>query len=59
MYYPLALHLQPCFAHLGYKPGDLPVSEELSKTSLALPVYPELEAEDIEYVVSLLRSFYA
>jgi dTDP-4-amino-4,6-dideoxygalactose transaminase len=59
VYYPLPLHLQPCFAGLGYKPGDLPVSERLSRESLALPVYPELQADDIEYVVTLLRSFYA
>ena len=59
VYYPLPLHLQPCFSSLGYKPGDLPVSEQLAKESLALPVYPELKPEDIEYVVMLLRSFYA
>ena len=59
VYYPLPLHLQPCFAELGYKAGDLPVSEQLSKEALALPVYPELKPEDIEYVVMLFRSFYA
>ena len=59
VYYPLPLHLQPCFASLGYKPGDLPVSEQLAKESLALPIYPELTPDDIEYVVSMLRSFYA
>jgi dTDP-4-amino-4,6-dideoxygalactose transaminase len=59
VYYPLPLHLQPCFASLGYKPGDLPTSEQLAKEALALPVYPELKPEDIEYVARLLRSFYA
>jgi len=59
VYYPLPLHLQPCFSSLGYRAGDLPVSEQLAKETLALPVYPELRPEDIEYVVTLLRSFYA
>jgi dTDP-4-amino-4,6-dideoxygalactose transaminase len=59
VYYPLPLHLQPCFASLGYKTGDLPVSEKLAQESLALPIYPELAADDIEYVVELLRAFYA
>jgi dTDP-4-amino-4,6-dideoxygalactose transaminase len=58
VYYPLPLHLQPCFESLGYKPGSLPVSEKLAKESLALPIYPELQPEDIEYVTGLLRSFY-
>jgi dTDP-4-amino-4,6-dideoxygalactose transaminase len=59
VYYPLPLHLQPCFASLGYKTGDLPVSEKLAQESLALPIYPELAADDIEYVVEQLHAFYA
>jgi dTDP-4-amino-4,6-dideoxygalactose transaminase len=58
IYYPLPLHLQKCFADLGYKKGDLPVSEKLAKESLALPVYPELKPDDIEYVVDRIRAFY-
>ena len=58
VYYPLPLHLQKCFSYLGYKEGDLPVSERLAKQSLALPVYPELEADDIEYVCQVLKNFY-
>lgn len=59
VYYPLPLHLQTCFAHLGHKAGDFPVSEQLAKDSLALPIYSELQSSDIEYVCSLIRSFYA
>jgi dTDP-4-amino-4,6-dideoxygalactose transaminase len=58
VYYPLPLHLQPCFAHLGYREGDLPVSEQLAKESLALPIYPELKSDDIEYVVDRIGEFY-
>jgi dTDP-4-amino-4,6-dideoxygalactose transaminase len=59
VYYPLPLHLQVCFADLGYRAGDFPVSERLANTSLALPVYPELAAEDIEYVCNTIQAFYA
>jgi dTDP-4-amino-4,6-dideoxygalactose transaminase len=59
VYYPLPMHLQECFANLGYKAGDMPVSEKLAKDSLALPVYPELKREDLEYVVDTVRAFYA
>lgn len=58
IYYPLSLHLQTCFASLGYKSGDFPVSEALTEKVLALPVYPELEPEDIEYVVDRIAAFY-
>ena len=59
VYYPLPLHLQPCFADLGYKKGDFPVSEKLAAESLALPVHAELPAEDIDYIADAIRSFYA
>ena len=57
IYYPLPLHLQPCFSYLGYKQGDFPVSEKMAKTSIALPIYPELEREDIEYVARMINTF--
>jgi dTDP-4-amino-4,6-dideoxygalactose transaminase len=59
IYYPLSLHQQPCFADLGYKTGDFPVSEQLAADSLALPIYPELGEDNIEHVVRLVQSFYA
>jgi dTDP-4-amino-4,6-dideoxygalactose transaminase len=58
IYYPLALHLQPCYADLGYAEGAFPVSEELSRTTLALPIFAELAEEQIEYVVSLIDGFF-
>lgn len=58
-YYPLPLHLQKCFAHLGYREGDFPVSEAVSRDCLSLPVYPELPVEDVDTVAQAIREFYA
>jgi len=58
VYYPLSLHQQPCFVGLGYKTGSFPISEQLAADSLALPIYSELEEDDIEYVVRSIKSFY-
>ncbi len=59
VYYPVALHLQECFAGLGGKRGQLPVSEALCEEVLSLPVYPELGTERLLRVVSAIRRFYA
>ncbi|MFH1760946.1 MAG: DegT/DnrJ/EryC1/StrS family aminotransferase, partial [bacterium] len=57
IYYPLPLHLQECFAHLGYKNGDFPNSEYASQHSLALPVYPELSDDQKQYIAEKILEF--
>lgn len=58
IYYPLCLHLQECFAYLGYKKGDFKVAEEASRYVLAIPMYPELTEEKQEYVVDKIAEYY-
>lgn len=59
IYYPLALHLQEVYQSLGYKPGSLPNAEAAAREVLSLPVYPELEPGDIEYVANQILEFEA
>ncbi|HKI79118.1 MAG TPA: DegT/DnrJ/EryC1/StrS family aminotransferase [Ignavibacteriaceae bacterium] len=58
LHYPIPLHLQECFNHLGYKKGDFPVSENLSDACLSLPIYPEISDDQIEYVSSNILKFF-
>jgi dTDP-4-amino-4,6-dideoxygalactose transaminase len=55
VYYPLSLHQQECFKDLGYKEGDMPVSERISKEILALPIYPESTFEQRKFVVDTIE----
>ncbi len=59
VYYPLPLHLQHCFAYLGYKKGDFPTAEALAGDVLALPMFPELLPEEQERIVGEIAGFYA
>jgi dTDP-4-amino-4,6-dideoxygalactose transaminase len=59
IYYPLALHEQPCFEYLGYKAGDFPEAERAARESLALPIYPEISREAQRYVVNCIAEFFS
>jgi dTDP-4-amino-4,6-dideoxygalactose transaminase len=54
IHYPVPLHLQPAFKHLGYKQGDMPVTEAAAERLLSLPMFPELTREQVEYIVEHL-----
>lgn len=56
-YYPVPLHLQECYKFLGYKKGDLPVSERKAGEVVSIPIYPELAKEEQEYVISTIKEF--
>jgi dTDP-4-amino-4,6-dideoxygalactose transaminase len=58
VYYPVPLHMQRCFDSLGYRPEDLPESRRAAEETVALPVYPELRPEQLEYVVATIAAFY-
>lgn len=57
-FYPIPLHLQKALSYLGYKEGDLPVAEKITKETVCIPIYPELKKEEQEYVLRTIYAFY-
>jgi dTDP-4-amino-4,6-dideoxygalactose transaminase len=58
LHYPLPLHVQKCYAHLGYKAGDFPVAEKAARECLSLPIYPEMTDEQVKRVAEVIRDFF-
>ena len=58
IYYPIPFHLQECFIDLGYKKGDFPISEFAANSSIALPIYPELNDDQLVFVVETFKKFF-
>jgi dTDP-4-amino-4,6-dideoxygalactose transaminase len=58
LHYPLSLHMQKCYAHLGYKAGDFPVAEKAARECLSLPIFPEMTEAQIERVSEVIHDFF-
>lgn len=58
VYYPLPLHLQKCFKYLKYKKGDFPEAENASRQTLAIPIYPDLTKEEMDYIITSIKEFF-
>lgn len=58
LHYPVPLHLQPCFKHLNYPKGSMPVAEDLAENGLSLPIYPELTNEQVTFIADTIKRFF-
>lgn len=58
LHYPIPIHLQKAYSHLGYKEGNFPISEELCRTGLSLPMFPYMKDEEINYLADCVKEFY-
>lgn len=58
IYYPMPLHVQKCFSYLGYKKGDFPIAEKISEKIIALPIYPEITEQEVDFVCETIKQFY-
>jgi dTDP-4-amino-4,6-dideoxygalactose transaminase len=58
LHYPVPLHLQKCYAHLGHKPGDFPIAERAARECLSLPIYPEMTDAQIQRVAEVVKDFF-
>ncbi len=58
IHYPIPIHLQPAYNHLGYKEGSFPVAESKSKMILSLPMFPEIKEEEVNYVINTIKGFF-
>jgi dTDP-4-amino-4,6-dideoxygalactose transaminase len=58
IYYPVPLHMQKCFADLGYRPEDCPESARAAAQTIAIPVYPELTVKQMDRVIETIAAFY-
>ena len=55
VFYPIPLHLQPCFRYLGYKKGDFPISEMCAEMTFAIPIYPELTKKQMDRIIKTIK----
>jgi dTDP-4-amino-4,6-dideoxygalactose transaminase len=58
LHYPVSLHLQKCYASLGYKAGDFPVAEKAARECLSLPIYPELTDKQVQRIADVIKDFF-
>lgn len=57
-FYPVPLHMQRAFEHLGYQDGSLPVAEDVCKRSVCLPIFPELKDDEVTYIIDVVKKFF-